>query len=109
MLTFSDRLRAERTRLGLSQTDFSALGGVGREAQVNYEKGARSPDVNYLTALIPHGVDVHFLLTGVPQIHAGKAFAEHELRLLDGFHRMDDAARAAVMLIIESLAQTSGR
>lgn len=65
MSSFSIRLREERERLGLTQPDFGALGGVGKQSQINYESGKRLPDVSYLTALGGHGVDVAYLLTGV--------------------------------------------
>lgn len=61
---FNDRLRAERNRLGYSQDELAKLGGVGRNAQVTYEKGERSPDACYLQRLSDAGVDVGFLFTG---------------------------------------------
>lgn len=107
MISFSDRLRAERTRLGFSQTDFGALGGVGREAQLNYEKGVRIPDANYLIALMPHGVDVHFLLTGEPVALAGRSLSLDEQRLLSAFEKMNSGGRVVALAVVDSLAQTS--
>lgn len=65
MSTVGDRIKEERERLGLSQTDFADLGGVQKRAQINYEKGERSPDAAYLSAVAGHGVDVTYVLTGV--------------------------------------------
>ena len=62
---FGARLREERERKGLSQADFGALGGVGKLAQLNYEKGERSPSADYLAAIGRHGVDIDYLLFGV--------------------------------------------
>jgi transcriptional regulator with XRE-family HTH domain len=39
--------------------------GVGRQAQVRYEAGERSPDGNYLAAIAKAGADVNYILTGV--------------------------------------------
>lgn len=61
---FGARLKEERERKGMSQADFGALGGVGKLAQLNYEKGERSPSAEYLNAIESHGVDVGYLLTG---------------------------------------------
>lgn len=62
------RLREERDRLGLNQTDFGAIAGVKRNAQMNYENGTRKPDADYLAAIASHGVDVGYLITGLPTI-----------------------------------------
>lgn len=61
---FSRRLRSERERLGLSQTDFGAIAGVKRNAQMNYENGTRAPDADYLSAIAEAGVDIHYVVTG---------------------------------------------
>jgi len=62
--TFGERLRTERERLGLSQAAFGELGGVQKVAQINYEKGKRHPDAEYLAAIAAAGVDVLYVLTG---------------------------------------------
>lgn len=61
---FGARLKDERERMGRSQHAFGELGGVGKLAQLNYEKGVRVPSVDYLWRLGEHGVDVAYLLTG---------------------------------------------
>lgn len=64
-MTIGDRLKEERSRLGLSQTDLAAVGGVGKTTQINYEKGSGSPDARYLAAAADRGVDVLYVVTGV--------------------------------------------
>lgn len=64
MNNFCGRLREERERLGLNQTDFAELGGVKKLAQFNYEKGERYPDAGYLMAVAASGVDTQYLLSG---------------------------------------------
>ena len=39
--TIGQRLKEERERLGLNQTDFGLIGGVKKLAQLNYEKDER--------------------------------------------------------------------
>ena len=65
MLNFGTRLAEERKRIGLNQTDFGAIGGVTKTSQVNYESGARSPNVDYWQAIAKTGADVNYILTGV--------------------------------------------
>lgn len=64
MSNFFERLIVERKRLGLNQEDFGALAGISKFTQLNYEKGTRKPDSDYLAALGSEGVDIPFLLTG---------------------------------------------
>lgn len=64
MKTF-ERLKEERIRLGLNQSQFAAIGGVQKGAQINYEQGKRNPDSDYLAAIAISGVDVQYILTGV--------------------------------------------
>ncbi len=64
MATIGERLKEERTKLGMNQTDFAVAGGVQKHAQIRYEKGERSPDGNYLEAISNMGVDVLYVLTG---------------------------------------------
>jgi transcriptional regulator with XRE-family HTH domain len=64
MVSFCERLRAERTRLGLNQTDFAALAGMTKKTQMLYEADERVPDANYLAAIAAAGADVHYRITG---------------------------------------------
>lgn len=63
-MSIGERLKAERERLGLNQTDFGALGGVQKQAQLKYERGDRNPDSAYLASVSEAGVDVLYVLTG---------------------------------------------
>lgn len=72
MTTFFERLKEERLRLGLSQPAFGELVGVGKPAQIRYEKGERSPDSDYLQAAAAAGCDVLYLLTGRREPKAGE-------------------------------------
>lgn len=61
---FYERLVEERKRLRLNQEEFGVLGSVSKHSQLNYEKGSRIPDADYLIAIGAHGVDLGYLLTG---------------------------------------------
>lgn len=63
-MSFGIRLSDERKRIGLNQKEFSEIAGVSKTSQVNYESGERSPNVEYLQAIISTGVDIYYILTG---------------------------------------------
>ncbi|MGS0741677.1 helix-turn-helix domain-containing protein [Glaciimonas sp. GG7] len=63
-MNIGERLKEERERLGMNQTNFAALAGVGRKTQFSYEHCARTPDANYLAAVAKAGADVGYIITG---------------------------------------------
>ena len=123
MSRFNERLREERKRLGLNQTDFSAFAAVSTETQSNYERGSRKPDSDYLEALAANGVDVGYLLTGVRMPAANsttvgvaqaaaasedttmRAVTREEAALLDNYEAADERGRAAARSVLDALAQ----
>ncbi|AJC15153.1 transcriptional regulator [Pandoraea sputorum] len=94
MDTIGSRLKAERKRLGINQSDFSAIAGVQKNAQSNYESNVRSPDANYLAAIARAGVDVSFVVTGVP---GDSTLTEGEVDLVRRFREASDAVKAAAL------------
>ncbi|SDJ88749.1 XRE family transcriptional regulator [Billgrantia gudaonensis] len=70
MSNLGERLRQERIRLGMSQEEFGAVGGVKKVAQSNYETGKRFPDSQYMERLAASGVDIQFVVSG---IHSGNS------------------------------------
>ncbi len=62
---FRERLKSERQRLGLSQTDLGAAGGVDRRTQYKYEAGLSEPVISYLHGVESAGLDVPFALFGL--------------------------------------------
>ena len=61
---FGARLREERQKTGLNQEQLGRIGGVGRNAQNEYESDKGSPKADYLARLGDHGVDIGYVLTG---------------------------------------------
>jgi transcriptional regulator with XRE-family HTH domain len=123
MSVFHERLKEERKRLGLNQTEFAVLGGVTVDSQGNYERGSRKPDSAYLEALATHGVDVGYLFTGlrmpVPIAPAAsgssstpaldenvmRAVTREQAALLDNYDAADEKGRAAARSVLDALAQ----
>jgi transcriptional regulator with XRE-family HTH domain len=60
------RLREVRAKTGLNQSDFGKLGDVSRTSQAEYEQGKTPPNSDYLALLHRNGVDVRYVLTGIP-------------------------------------------
>lgn len=79
-IDFGIRLKEERTRLRESQESFAAKAGVGKNAQIKYEQGSRSPDADYLQLVADIGVDVLYVLTGTKR--PDLAVTAPELQLL---------------------------
>lgn len=77
-MSIGERLREERSRLGLSQAQLGEIGGVQKQAQLKYEKGDRQPDALYLEAVAAAGVDVLYVLTGKPVPAATPAVTSYE-------------------------------
>lgn len=102
MNSFAERLREERQRVGLNQTDFAEAGGVKRDAQQNYENGSRRPDSSYLEAVAALGVDVTYILTG--KRNASQLSADEEV-LLAGYRSLDAKGRAGVLGMIGGMTQ----
>lgn len=60
----SERLRSERLRLRLKQTDVLKAIDVAIATLSNYETGKRSPDLDFLLKLGELGYDVGYVVTG---------------------------------------------
>jgi len=92
MGSIGERLRAERERLRLNQSDFAEAAGTTRKSQFNYETDERRPDADYLAAAAGLGVDVLFVLTGVRD-GANPGLDAAERVLLDSYRRCTEQAR----------------
>lgn len=102
-------------RLGLSQDAFAALAGQSRKSQINYEKGDRSPDLEYLVAIAAAGADVTYILTGRRDRQASgltdRARLLSAIQVIeDGLgdkHLPPDRKAEAILLAYELLAEPS--
>lgn len=61
------RLRSERERLGLSQTDFASKCGVGKRMQIYFEQGKHAPGGAYFAAAAKLGVDIGYVINGTTE------------------------------------------
>jgi transcriptional regulator with XRE-family HTH domain len=101
-VTVGDRLREERERLCLNQTDFAQKGSVTRRSQSHYETGKRSPDAEYLAAISEIGVDVLYVLTGKRAVKNDESAKEvHETQKIEQLP-VDAEALAGVIEGVET-------
>lgn len=99
---FVRRLREVRDAMGLSQEDFSALGGVKKGAQGLYETGKTPPTVEYLYRLEEHGVDIGYLVTG--RRRDAPQQSEREVQLYEMYGKLSERERVAVLALVSGLA-----
>lgn len=83
-MDFGERLKAERKKLGLSQTEFAKKLGISKNTQFNYENMASDPDVAYLGRLDELGINTRYLITG----EAAEVSEEELLRQADLIHEI---------------------
>ncbi|ADJ62399.1 helix-turn-helix transcriptional regulator [Herbaspirillum seropedicae] len=98
---FGERLKSERLRLGFSQEAFAAVGGVRKQAQISYEQGKTLPDIGFMAAVSKIGVDVSYVIFGIP---TADALTSDEQQVLQGFRRLDIIGKARVLGVIEGAA-----
>jgi len=112
MGTYADigvRLKAERARLGMTQTDFAALAGAVYKTQANYESGLRTPDAAYLAAVAVYGVDVSYVVTGVRSqpLPPDSGLPLPERQLLDAYRNSDQRIQRLILDTSEALSRAS--
>lgn len=106
-MTIGERLKVERKRLKLTQPRFAELGGVTRDAQMNYEKGNRAPNSAYLAKVAESGVDVLYVITGEPNsdMPGATLLNDKQQKLVANY----DAATEENKKIIEGVARLAAQ
>ncbi|MXR38000.1 helix-turn-helix domain-containing protein [Craterilacuibacter sinensis] len=89
------RLRQERNRLGLTQTEMAKRGGVGFSTLCSYENGDSSPKAEALQQWSEYGVDVLYVITGSQG--TGGIMSPDEMMILGAWRDSPDELRAAIL------------
>jgi len=116
------RLKNERQRLGLSQTALAKALGVTKWTVINYERtsGRGTPiPANLLSACARLGMDVQYILTGVPSTNLNRVAEETgtyeverketgtlsngEQKLLEKYRRLNPRQRTHAQAIVDAL------
>lgn len=98
----SDRLREERQRLGLNQSEAAKAGGISFTAYQNYERGDRHPTTETLAQWSAAGFDILYVVVGtrnVTEVSKEQAAAVHL------FGKLNPRARSVVMELLEALTE----
>ncbi|WP_235442857.1 helix-turn-helix domain-containing protein [Caballeronia mineralivorans] len=103
---FPIRLKQERRRLRMNQTELANAGGVQKQAQFTYEKGLRYPDASYLAGIAEVGVDVLYLLTGRTSDPATLALNGDEERLLASYRELKLREKRGVLALVGAIIGT---
>ncbi len=104
MSNLSARLLEERKRLGLNQVDFGVLGGVSKWTQLNYEKGANNPDLDYLMKIGQSGADILYILTGNRSASSG--LTSEETTLLNSYRLITSVEqKQALLALMQTMAK----
>lgn len=99
-VSIGDRLRSERQRLDLNQTELGERGSVTKKTQMLYEAGGRFPDAAYLAAVAAVGVDVRYVITGQREGPTPEALSADERYLLERFRSSPPALRDAALRVL---------
>lgn len=108
-MTIGKRLKEEREKLGFNQTDFAAIGGVGRKSQFNYEDDERKADTAYLSAIATVGADVRYIITGDRNGPAPEVLSSDERELLALFRSASLTGKAAAIGALQGAAGAGGK
>lgn len=106
-MDLGQRLKSERERLGMNQTEFAALAGASKHAQINWEKGVAAPNATALAAWASAGLDVLFVVTGqraIP-VEAAPSLTSEETSLLADYHGSSSGDRAAIRQLAKSVSK----
>lgn len=104
--SIGSRLREERERLGLSQTDFGERGGVRQNTQYLYETDKRMPGGDYLAAVALLKVDIAYVLTGAKvNQRINVSITPDEMVFIDQFRRCSIDIKRGVKSIVKASAR----
>ncbi|MBI2278185.1 MAG: helix-turn-helix transcriptional regulator [Dechloromonas sp.] len=108
-VSIGDRLREERQRLDLNQTQLGEQGGVTKKTQMLYEAGERFPDAAYLASIAEAGADIRYIVTGLREGPAPESLSTDERELLALFRAAPLAVKAAAIGALQGGSSKPGK
>lgn len=94
-----ERLREERERLGLSQTEVSSRLAVGKNTYLRYESGETSPTARHLAELDRMGMDVYYIVVGE---RTGNELGAEYGNLISAYSKCSEELRGAALAVLMS-------
>lgn len=102
-VSFGERLRTERLRLGMQQLELADACDVARKTLSVWEKGEQTPNAAVLARMSVVGVDVLYVVTGQRAGEAEVTLAPAERSLVQAWRDSDEKGRAALAAVAEVL------
>ena len=97
LTAFGQRVKEERSRLQLKQTDLASLIQTSRTSQSIWESGQRFPNLTVLLAWQEMGFDVSYLITGRRLNHV---MTTEEQRIIDIWQQANSEMRTALSAVV---------
>lgn len=102
-VSFGERLRLERLRIGMQQVDLAEACEVSRKTLSVWEKGEQTPNAAVLAVMAGHGVDVLYVVTGQRAGEAESTLAPAERELLQAWRQSSEQGRALLSAAVDVL------
>ena len=96
-LNCAERLKIERKRLGLKQSEAADLCFVARTTWGQYERGLVVPGGNALFYFASHGADIQYILTGKRSQGYDMSLTLEEEKLINQFRNASKSIKAAAI------------
>lgn len=98
-MSFGVRLKEERKRLKLTQSQLAEKAGTTKSTQLLYEKESMRANSDYLAAIAQAGVDVAYVITGE---RGGVQLTEQEADMLALMRQAPPAVRETAINVLRS-------
>lgn len=102
-VSFGERLRSERLRIGMQQLELADACAVARKTLSVWEKGEQTPNAAVLSRMAAAGVDVLYVVTGQHAAESETTLAPAERALLQAWRDSNDKGRALLAAAAEVL------
>jgi transcriptional regulator with XRE-family HTH domain len=99
------RLKEERERLGFNQTDFAAIASASKHSQINWEKGASSPNSAALEAWASVGLDVLYVVLGRRTTPVEETLSPRALAHAQNFEALSDGEKRTLERVVDLAAK----
>jgi len=100
-VSFGERLRLERARIGMQQIDMADACQVSRKTLSVWEKGEQTPNAAALALMAGLGVDVLYVVTGQRAGESESTLSPAERELLQAWRDSSELGRAAIHAVLK--------
>lgn len=102
-VSFGERLRQERMRIGMQQVEMAEACEVSRKTLSVWEKGEQTPNTAVLALMARHGVDVLYVVTGQRTGESESTLSPAERELLQAWRHGSEKGRSALTAMADAL------